>query len=220
MNMKLLLATAASIGTLAFALPAGAVETVTVGAYTLDDTSFGTGLGVHSDGTQSGSTVSGHVNQDGSDVTFEVSSGTIDLNGQGEAIINGDPLLEDLLVTFEKSWGAVTFTLESPTGQEDPNFDFSDFTLTVNGSTVFGAGGSPACTFCIVDNGENKFTVSGPGVNSLYFTFDPAIGDAKQFRVEFFNAIPEPATWAMMIMGFGGVGAMLRNRRRRLAFAA
>jgi hypothetical protein len=25
--------------------------------------------------------------------------------------------------------------------------------------------------------------------------------------------VPEPATWAMMIMGFGGVGAMLRRRR-------
>jgi hypothetical protein len=28
------------------------------------------------------------------------------------------------------------------------------------------------------------------------------------------DAIPEPASWALMIMGFGGVGAMLRNRRR------
>jgi hypothetical protein len=27
-------------------------------------------------------------------------------------------------------------------------------------------------------------------------------------------AVPEPATWAMMIIGFGGVGATLRNRRR------
>ena len=31
-------------------------------------------------------------------------------------------------------------------------------------------------------------------------------------------AIPEPASWALMILGFGGVGVMLRNRRR-LAFA-
>lgn len=31
-------------------------------------------------------------------------------------------------------------------------------------------------------------------------------------------AVPEPATWAMMIIGFGGVGAMIR--RRRTVFAA
>ncbi|MFL5297085.1 MAG: PEPxxWA-CTERM sorting domain-containing protein [Phenylobacterium sp.] len=30
-------------------------------------------------------------------------------------------------------------------------------------------------------------------------------------------AVPEPATWALMIVGFGGVGAMLRGRRRTAA---
>ena len=27
------------------------------------------------------------------------------------------------------------------------------------------------------------------------------------------GGVPEPATWAMMIMGFGGVGALMRRRR-------
>jgi hypothetical protein len=31
--------------------------------------------------------------------------------------------------------------------------------------------------------------------------------------------VPEPATWAMMLMGFGGLGAMLRRNRRQAAFA-
>ncbi|MDB5423966.1 MAG: sorting protein, partial [Phenylobacterium sp.] len=30
-------------------------------------------------------------------------------------------------------------------------------------------------------------------------------------------AIPEPATWAMLVLGFGGIGAMLRGGRRREA---
>lgn len=29
------------------------------------------------------------------------------------------------------------------------------------------------------------------------------------------GAVPEPTTWAMMLMGFGGAGAVLRNSRRR-----
>jgi hypothetical protein len=33
-------------------------------------------------------------------------------------------------------------------------------------------------------------------------------------------AVPEPATWGLMLMGFGGLGAMLRANRRRLAFTA
>lgn len=32
-------------------------------------------------------------------------------------------------------------------------------------------------------------------------------------------AVPEPGTWALMIMGFGGAGAMLRSRRRQAAVA-
>jgi hypothetical protein len=33
------------------------------------------------------------------------------------------------------------------------------------------------------------------------------------------SAVPEPATWAMMIIGFGAVGSMVRTSRRRNAFS-
>lgn len=33
-------------------------------------------------------------------------------------------------------------------------------------------------------------------------------------------AVPEPATWGLMLVGFGGMGALLRNRRRTAAVAA
>ena len=32
-------------------------------------------------------------------------------------------------------------------------------------------------------------------------------------------SVPEPATWGLMIMGFGGIGAMLRSNRRRAVVA-
>lgn len=34
-----------------------------------------------------------------------------------------------------------------------------------------------------------------------------------------FSALPEPATWAMMLLGFGAIGAALRRTRRRKAIA-
>jgi hypothetical protein len=33
-------------------------------------------------------------------------------------------------------------------------------------------------------------------------------------------AVPEPTSWALMLLGFGGMGAMLRSRRRPVAATA
>jgi hypothetical protein len=33
-------------------------------------------------------------------------------------------------------------------------------------------------------------------------------------------SVPEPGTWAMMILGFGAVGAAVRRRRKNVAFIA
>jgi hypothetical protein len=215
MNIKLFLAAASSA--LALSMPgAASAASVLVGGYTLDDSTFGTGFGVHSDGTQSGSSISGHVNIDGSDVTFSTTTGILTDTGGGEATIYGDPSLQDLLVIFEKSWNNITFNFSDLDGAE------SNFTLLVNGTALFSATpnlGDLACTFCLINNGENKFTVSGEGINSLAFEFDPGIENAKQFRVEGVSGVPEPTTWAMMILGFGAVGAMLRHARRRPAAA-
>lgn len=41
-----------------------------------------------------------------------------------------------------------------------------------------------------------------------------SVGDAR------FDAVPEPTSWALMLVGFGGLGAMLRKRRAYTAFAA
>ena len=39
-------------------------------------------------------------------------------------------------------------------------------------------------------------------------------------NVSVMAAVPEPATWAMMIIGFGAAGSMVRSSRRRNAFSA
>jgi hypothetical protein len=219
--MKLPLALAASVAALAISSSAGAVDTLTVGAFTLDTGSFGGQLGVHSEQTQTTSAVDpildAFVNQDGSAVDFSTTSGLLSITGSGEATVYGDPALENLFVNFEKTWGQVTFNFSTLDGTD------SHFKLTVNGTTSFTYGaGAGDCEFCVIDNGENNFTLTGPAIQTLNFEFDPAISNAKQFRLavtDVTGGIPEPSTWGLMILGFGGLGALLRRRRAELASA-
>jgi hypothetical protein len=219
MKPKLLAATAAGALTLALAGSAAALQTLTVGNFTLDDTSFGAQYGVHFDNSSNDvlSAVA-TINQDNSKVTFS-STDTFDTDTGGEAVVadgnggNADPF-NNLNVLFEHSWGQVTFSFDGGA----PSF----MSLAINGGAPTFIGGGN-CTFCVIGNGETKFTISGNGVEitSLAFTFNPEIDSGRQFRVRDVGqtSVPEPATWGLMILGFGGIGALMRRRRAELTSA-
>lgn len=59
--------------------------------------------------------------------------------------------------------------------------------------------------------GDFIFSTFG-GANSVYVV--------SGFTAPTTGGVPEPATWAMMLMGFGGLGAMLRRRRGPVALTA
>lgn len=192
----------------AFIAVSPAQAAVVIDGFTLDTGTFGAQTGVHSLEGQTGTTVTGYVNQDDSSVWFSTTSGLLELsvNGQGQASINGDPSLENLTVLFEKAWDKVTF-----------NFSRGDtFSLKVNDSTDFGF-----CSICSLAQGSGQFTLFGDGITKLEFSFDPSITAATQFRVAVPTQapIPEPATWAMMIVGLGFAGGLIRRRATRVQFA-
>lgn len=49
---------------------------------------------------------------------------------------------------------------------------------------------------------------------STYGNIFPTMTLSRAPILSFSSAVPEPGTWAMMLVGFGAIGAAMRNRRR------
>lgn len=83
-----------------------------------------------------------------------------------------------------------------------------------------GQGNAPGTFFELAGSRVNGALVNG-GSNALVSNSN--IGDAGRFVFNVRNgqivtgAVPEPGTWAMMLIGFGSMGVALRRNRRRSA---
>ena len=93
-----------------------------------------------------------------------------------------------------------------------------DFVQLLNGITYigvhYGRGNGPVD----VPGGVTAFYRFDAGVNLDEITFTPgSISSVSLYSTG--PAVPEPATWAMMIGGFGLLGAAARRRRTTIAYA-
>lgn len=98
---------------------------------------------------------------------------------------------------------------------------YNALSITTNlGATVnFDAGGMGFP----VTNGDQSFSqyveFSGTGghlISSATFTNNPVINAFETANFAVTAAVPEPATWAMMLIGFGAMGLTVRRRRRTI----
>ena len=117
--------------------------------------------------------------------------------------------------------------------------NLTDGSLT-NGSLItvsLGSGNNIdfACQACSVRLDSTLFTLMSSGALDV-FTLNPTLLGAGNHTLTVtgnitsgpsasysgtinFAAVPEPATWAMMLLGFGGIGMAMRRRRQAPAFA-
>jgi hypothetical protein len=145
------------------------------------------------------------------------------LNSSPSDVITQTFALNELGLTWDG-------TLEE--GQLTLNSSTIDFATLLSGPTYigihWGAGQGPVHTpggvtgFYRIDlasDAELDIITAAFGSQSgarLYFT-TPCSGDCNGGGGGGEgDGVPEPATWAMMIIGFGGVGAILRRRREAL----
>ncbi len=108
-----------------------------------------------------------------------------------------------------------SFYLGSPDSYNKMTFNLADGTTEVfNGNEIWG--GVPANPGGNRDMGYRVYyDFGGALVKSI--TFESLGQDAFEFDGLAGTAVPEPGTWALMIMGFGGAGAMIRRRKAALA---
>jgi hypothetical protein len=158
-------------------------------------------------GTQAGAPV----------VTFTSNGGStlLETNTGAATVFTADgSLLNQLTFTLlgGASFTAAEFNLER--GDTTNNSLPLSITLTALG------GGTR--TFDVTSpNGSNIFNIIADAGESYtgasFSTTNGGFADLKQLRLVLAGstpAVPEPATWAMMLLGFGGIGFAMRRSRR------
>ena len=176
-----------------------------------------------------GASVIGTTNQTNTSVTFKSlsCSGPTTCTTPGETITapsNGQARIE----AADGSLDALRFFLTG--GETFLEFEFNLFngidalqSVTIFGVTGGLGGAAWSQTFNLDNNGENYF--AGQAINGQLFTavaFNASgtgAADVRQIRIGGIGvsppAVPEPSTWAMMLMGFGAAGYSMRRRRRQ-----
>lgn len=152
---------------------------------------------------------------DNNDVRLQGGEGQADITGaeiepggnpEGYNLLSGNIFLTD---HEGMDWIELALTAEGQGGSVD-------FFLTDDSGTVF------EFLNVMLGSGNNHFgfdAINGQSITNLFFQADAGteIDILKQVRIlreGETNVVPEPATWAMMLMGFGVAGYSMRRRRK------
>jgi hypothetical protein len=193
---------------------------------------------VHGTNTeQTAATVTGNLGQNGPTiVNFDAdTTGPGDLlrlqDGSGQADVTGAEITlggtpND---TYDIMSGNIYLTGHA--GMQDIEFAFTSgavgtINFIVSAVNSLGVAEVPF-TFnnVAIGNGDTFYAFlasNGESITNLHYSINSPPGSItliKQVRIDlagqFNSGVPEPGTWAMMLLGFGGIGMALRRSRRR-----
>jgi hypothetical protein len=210
---------AAALATAVLAAPLAAQAATTNYALIGSGASFVNGSSIIPDGTF-GLTINHAVMQD-----------NLLTDTPGAAISNGDPRYIfgsfDADGTVEIDLGQLRLVSSLGANVQVPSFGdryiVGPFHASVSTDGLsYTAFGSPVSSVAIDASTVNPVTLTGPlqGVRFVRYSFGPDSlvfpGGGGSAIYQLFatgpSAAPEPSTWAMLLVGFGGAGALLRRR--------
>jgi len=225
---KISIAVAAAVALAAFAAPASAATLIMLNnGQDLTEV-------IHSNGSQSGNNLTLESSSGGYDILFH-SLNSISVTGNGVAQVKGSSGgFANLVISpiDNIDFTSFKFNLDLPnvTGGYTSTFTFDARLDFVGGSfqnfTDLNAGDG---------NGNKRFTFAAQGsklidkitLSCLHgfstksgksdIDLDYNFGNVKQMSFNFVSGVPEPATWAEFILGFGAIGVALRRRRSQTA---
>lgn len=177
------------------------------------------------------------IQEIGSDVTW-TGSGSLDLSGLGDSFTTTDNVLNAQIRTLDAAAFVGTGYANLYSGLSGP-MSFGGIPEFARDADVFsgdlvsiiGLSGTllvPAGYSSGEDLGLSTGTYNGTNFASLGLTPGTYVynfgtgASADSFTVQIgplAAAVPEPGTWAMMLLGFGGMGVALRRRRQTTAVA-
>lgn len=121
-------------------------------------------------------------------------------------------------VTLNITGSAISVTMN---GQVQPFELTNDFT-NINGGISSADFSSTGIMSGVSMDLGGSFTSNSVEFSTFYDGYQPGTNVAQTAQLKFdapAPAVPEPATWAMMLLGFTGIGFVVRRRRLETQFA-
>jgi hypothetical protein len=206
-----------AVSALGAASPASAAIVISLGGQTAQ------GQTVQFQTQQTAQSVTGFTNMTNTAIVFSNELG-LATQGVGQAVVSGNNagtvegtnaavLFGTTDILAAAALGYLEFNLVGIPGNEPPPEAVSAlFTaLDANGNLI----GSTTTQLSLNGNGNNFINLTGNGVefSGVRIQLQPAAGGVSSLQNVRVSAVPEPTTWAMMLVGFGAVGYSMRRRK-------
>lgn len=217
-TLRTLLAASALTAVIAAAAPAAAAITVTL-SNTGDPNTLPAGQTLIADFNNAGTPTATLVPW----VTLTLNGATVGVNEGGagySGTLPNDPThyltvpgAKSATFTSTRLMQAFSLYMGSPDTYNFIRFVGQGFDQTVNGATMFQGDTNQSWAW----GKRVNFDFGGANVSQVILGSNGNSFEVDNAAAKFQAAVPEPATWAMMIMGFTAVGAMIRRRNVALA---